>query len=413
MKQWRAVLITAGVVVALGSAFFVTIAPRLFDMSVNGVVEAKPGPVSEDTLARHQRLTIVDLHADPLLWDRDINKDYTYGHIDITRLEKGNVAIQVFSSVTKSPRGLNYDHNEGDTDNITLLAIANRQPIRTWGSLLERSLYHAEKLERFADASMGRLRVLRTATDLEQLLAERAAGRRVTGGLLSIEGLHNLEGRPENLGRLYAAGFRMASPTHFFDNEVAGSVHGVRKYGLTPMGRKVIQEMEQLGMIVDVAHASHETVAEILRMATKPVVSSHGGVKGTCDNNRNLTDEEIKGIAATGGVIGIGYWDAAVCDVSVKGIVAAMLYVRDIAGIDHVALGSDWDGAVTTAFDATGLPAITEGLRKAGLNDEDIAKIMGGNALRVLRATLPGGRQKMASSAPSQADVLDSGPGKP
>ena len=389
MKRWRAVLIALSVLVVLGLFVFFAILPGWYDRHVNQLVPNPPPPASGRAAALHERLDVVDLHGDPLLWKRDLLRTHNYGHIDLARMEAGNMALQVFSSVTKSPRGLNYDRNSGDTDNITLLAIAQLQPVRTWGSLLERSLYHSEKLHRFAERSEGRLRIVRTAADLDQLLADRAAGQRISGGLLSIEGLHDLEGQFENLAKLYDAGFRMASPTHFFDNEVAGSAHGIEKGGLTPLGRQVVREMERRGMIVDLAHASHATIAEVLEMATRPVVFSHGGVKGTCDNNRNLTDDEIRGIAATGGVIAIGYWEAAICDASVDGVIRAMLHVRDVAGIDHVALGSDWDGAVTTVFDSAHVSALTEGLMRAGLSEEDIAKIMGGNALRVLRAALP------------------------
>ena len=390
-KGWKVALIALGVVVALGLFVFFAILPGWYDRHVNQLIDNPPSPASGPAAALHKRLAIVDLHADSLLWNRNLLKREAHGHVDLQRMEDGNMALQVFSSVTKSPRGLNYERNSGDSDNITLLAIAQLQPIRTWGSLLERSLYHAEKLDRFAAKSDGRLRIIRTRADLDELLTARAKGQPVSGGLLSIEGLHDLEGRFENLQKLYDAGYRMASPTHFFDNEVAGSVHGIEKGGLTPLGRRVIHEMERLGMVVDVAHASHQTVADVLAMATKPVVFSHGGVKGTCSTNRNLTDEEIRGIAATGGVISIGYWEAAVCDASVAGIASAILYVRDLAGIDHVALGSDWDGAVTTVFDSSGVSALTAALLNAGLSEEDIAKIMGGNAIRVLRATLPQG----------------------
>lgn len=389
MDRGRAVVIAIGALVALAIIGFFTVLPTWYDRHVNQLVANPPPPATGAASALHQRLDVVDLHADPLLWKRNLLKPHSYGHIDLPRLEQGRVALQVFSSVTKTPRGLNYDRNRADSDNITTLAIAQLQPTRTWDSLLQRSLFHAEKLHRFAEKSDGRLRVIRTVQDLDALLADRAAGKTVSGGLLSIEGLHNLEGKFENLARLRDAGYRMASPTHFFDNEVSGSVAGLEKGGLTSLGRQVIRDMQRSGMVVDLAHASHATIAEVLQMATRPVIFSHGGVKATCDNNRNLTDDEIRGIAATGGVIGIGFWDAAICDTSVEGIVRAMLHVRDVAGVDHVALGSDWDGAVTTVFDAAHVSALTEGLMRAGLSEEDIAKIMGGNAFRVLRATLP------------------------
>ena len=139
-------------------------------------------------------------------------------------------------------------------------------------------------------------------------------------------------------------------------------------------------------MIVDVAHASRAAVAQILRLARRPVVSSHGGVRATCEVNRNLTDDELRGVARTGGVVGIGYWEGAVCSTRPEAIAAAIAHAAGVAGVDHVGLGSDFDGAVTTGFDAAQLAAVTQALLDRGLSDHDVAKIMGGNVMRVLRA---------------------------
>ena len=372
------------IVIAIGA--FLLIGPGYVEGGMNKVVATPLPALSERAKALHARLAVADMHADTLLWQRSLLDPTSRGQVDLPRLEAGNVALQIFSSVTKTPKGQNYDSNGPDTDNITLLAIAQLQPPRTWSSLLERSLWHAEKLRRAESASRGRLRIMRSGIDIRRLLADRAAGRKVTGALLSIEGLQNLEGRLDNLGRLHAAGFRMAGLAHFFDNEVAGSMHGVAKGGLTPLGRRVVGEMERLGMIVDIAHSSHAAVAEVLAMAKRPVVSSHGGVQATCRVNRNLTDDEIRGVARTGGLVGIGYWDAAVCDLRPAAIAAAIAHVRDLVGIDHVALGSDFDGAVTTGFDTAGLVNVTQALVDRGFTDAEIAKVMGGNALRLLAA---------------------------
>ena len=180
----------------------------------------------------------------------------------------------------------------------------------------------------------------------------------------------------------------MAGLTHFFDNELAGSMHGMKKGGLTPFGRDIIQRMEAKGMIVDIAHCSATCVTEVLAMATRPVVSSHGGVQATCRVNRNLSDDHIRGVAKTGGIIGIGYWDAAVCDTSPKAIAAAMKHVRDLVGIQHVALGSDYDGATTVRFDTSQLVQVTQALMDAGFTPDEIRAAMGGNAIRVLREGL-------------------------
>ena len=144
--------------------------------------------------------------------------------------------------------------------------------------------------------------------------------------------------------------------------------------------------MEELGMIVDIAHCSHTCVADIFKIARRPVVSSHGGVQATCKVNRNLTDDEIRGVAATGGVIGIGYWDAAVCDTSPASIAKAMKHVRDLVGIQYVGLGSDYDGGTTVRFDTSKLVQVTQALIDAGFTDDEIRAAMGGNAIRVLRA---------------------------
>ncbi|MEG3088027.1 dipeptidase [Sphingomonas sp. PB4P5] len=381
MKNWLYGALALIIVAAL--AFF-ALAPGIAERSMNKVAPVALN-ITPRARALHTTLQVADMHADTLLWNRDLLARSTRGQVDLPRLQQGNVALQVFSSVTKTPKGQNYDANSANSDNITMLAIAQLQPVRTWNSLLQRSLWHAIKLNRAASASNGQFRVIRTAAELEALLAARANGQKIVGGMLSIEGLQDLEGKLANLDTLYAAGFRMAGMAHFFDNEVAGSMHGEAKAGLTPLGRQVIARMERIGMIVDIAHASHATVAEILRVATRPVVASHGGVQATCAVNRNLTDAEIKGVAATGGVVGIGYWDAAICGTDPAKVAAAIAHVRDVAGIDHVGLGSDFDGAVTTGFDTSQLAVVTQALLDRGFSDADIAKVMGGNVLRVIR----------------------------
>ena len=388
----RPLLAGAGIFLMLAALVFFGLLPGIVERRMNLVQTGGLPRVSATTAELHRTLQIADMHADTLMWRRDLLGTKLQGHVDLARLEAGNVALQVFSSVTKTPSGQNYDSNGADSDRITLLSIAQLQPPRTWGSLLQRSLWHAEKLQAAAAASQGRLRVIRTPADLRRLLADRAAGRRVTGGMLSIEGLQDLEGKAANLDRLYAAGFRMAGFAHFFDNELAGSMHGRRKGGLTPLGRQVLRDMEAKGMIVDIAHASHASVSQILALATRPVVSSHGGVQATCRVNRNLTDAEIRGVAATGGVVGIGYWDGAVCDTSAESVARAIAHVRDLVGIQHVGLGSDFDGATVTRWDASQLAEITQALVNRGFTPDEIRAVMGGNVLRLLNQGLARGR---------------------
>jgi len=372
--------------IAIALAAFLVFAPAWFEKQTN-FVDGKPLPeITAEAQKLHDSLMIVDLHGDTLLWKRKITDSANYGHIDLNRMQAGNVGLQIFSSVTKTPRGQNYDSNSADTDNITLLAITQLQPVRTWFSLLERQLYHAQKLKRAVKNSAGALAMISNAADVDGLIEFRARDNRPMGVLFSAEGLQTLEGKRENLQKLYDSGMRMAGLVHFFDNELAGSMHGEKKDGLTKFGRTIVRDMERMGMIVDIAHSSHDSVADILKMARRPVVSSHGGVQAVCGVNRNLTDAEIMGVAATGGVIGLGYWDGAMCDTDPATVAKAAKHVRDLVGIDHVALGSDFDGAVTTRFDTSGIVQITQALIDAGFTENDIRAVMGLNALRVIKA---------------------------
>lgn len=374
------------VLIAVAAGGFFGFMPGYVEGSMNQIDGQPMISVSAEAKALHKTLNIVDLHSDSLMWNRDLNAKATRGHMDLPRLQDGNVALQLFSSVTKTPTGQNYDGNSDKTDNITLLTIAQLQPVKTWTSLVERSLYHAHKRDAQVAESNGALNAVESASQIDTLIAGRQKGGHTVGAMLTVEGLHNLEGKASNLERLYDAGFRMAGLTHFFDNELAGSMHGLKKGGLTPFGRDIVQRMEAKGMIVDIAHLSHAGVAEVLGMATRPVVSSHGGVQATCKVNRNLTDDEVRGVAKTGGVVGIGYWEGAVCSTDPRAAAKAMKYVRDLVGIQYVALGSDYDGATTVRFDTSQLVQVTQALLDEGFTAQEIRAVMGENALRVIRA---------------------------
>lgn len=382
--RWIAALVVIGVVA------FVLAVPDLIESAANGVVPAAPVAVSENAMRLHRSFFVADLHADSLLWGRDLNERSERGHVDVPRLADAGVALQVFSAVTRSPLGQNYERNRSDAgDAITWLAVLSRWPPATWRSLTQRAVYQASRLHQTADLSGGRFRVIENTSDLRRFIDERRQVPSLVAGLLSIEGMHALEGELANLDVLYAAGFRMMGLAHFFDNEVGGSAHGTGRGGLTPFGRQVVQRMEERRILVDLAHASPDLIRDVLAIATRPVVVSHTGIRRTCDNVRNLSDEQIRGIAATGGLIGIGYWDAAVCDVSVAGIARSIRAAVDVVGAEHVALGSDFDGSTQTPFDTTGLPMLTQALLDAGLSEEDVRRIMGGNVERLLARVLP------------------------
>jgi membrane dipeptidase len=387
--MFKRILAALAALLAIGLGIFFYIAPGYVEGSMNKVLQPPPYAASPEAVALHKTLTIADLHADSLLWGRDLLERSTRAHVDIPRLVEGNVTLQVFALVSKTPRGLNIEHNTDETDNVTLLALGQRWPWRTLGSLKERALYQAGRLHEMAERSGGKLIIVKSKADLEKLLERRKTEPDVVGALLAIEGAQVLEGDPNNVDVMFDAGYRMMAPTHFFDTEMGGSAHGVEKGGLTEEGADMVKRMEEKRMIVDIAHASSETIDDILEIATRPVVVSHTGVKGTCDNTRNLSDDQLKTIGGKGGLIGIGFWDTAVCGTTPAAIAAAQRHAVAMAGIDNVALGSDFDGAVETPFDVTGLVQLTDALLASGMTPGDVGKVMGGNEIRFLLDNLP------------------------
>ncbi len=382
-------LIVVAVILLVGLAVFFFILPPYLESSMNTTLNPPPYSTSDRAAELHKKLLVVDLHADSLLWDRDLLDRGTRGHVNVPRLIEGNVALQAFTIVTKTPRGQNIESNDDTTDNVTSLLIAQRWPIATWSSLKERALYQARKLHETEARSGGRFVIIRTADDLAKYIERRKSDPLITAGLLGIEGAHALDKDLANINVLFDAGFRMMAPTYFFDNDIGGSAHGVDKGGLTEKGREMVRRMEEKRMIVDLAHASPRTIEDVLAIAKRPVVVSHTGVKGTCENTRNLSDDQIKAIARTGGVIGIGYWDTAVCGQDASAIARAIRHTANLVGVEHVALGSDYDGAIPAPFDTTGVVQITDALLADGFSESDIEKIMGGNVLRLLAENLP------------------------
>ena len=384
-------LVIAVIVLAGLAATFFALAPGYLERQTNKVADHAPYAISEGAAATHAGLIVADLHSDTLLWARDPLDRASRGHVDVPRLIEGNVTLQIFSVVTKAPQNLNYDENTADSDQITLAAIVQAWPPRTWDSLYERALYQAVRLHDAEAQAPGRLKIIKTRTDLATVLSARANATSLVGGLLATEGSHALEGDLANVQNLYDAGFRMMGLQHFFDNELGGSLHGVSNAGLTPFGKDAVREMERLNVIVDVAHSSAAVVEDVLAIATRPFIVSHTGVKGACDSARNLEDALMQRIAAKGGLIGIGYWDGAVCDPSPAGVVKSMRYAIDLVGVDHVGLGSDYDGATTVTFDTSEIAVLTEEMRKANFTPEEIKKVMGANVARLLADLLPEG----------------------
>ncbi len=368
---------------AAAGVFFLVI-PKRVDAGMNKVVAHAPYAISEAGAALHRSLRVADLHNDALLWDRDFLDRNRRGHTDAPRLAEGGFRLEVLSSVTKTPRNLNYSENSAESDNITPLVIAQRWPIKTWTSLAERALHHGALAESAARRSAGAVAIVRTKSDLAAALDAGAHGV-----VLATEGAHPLEGELANIDRLSGAGFRMLGLHHFFDNELGGSLHGLSNGGLTDFGRAAVIAAEEKGLIIDVAHSSEAVVRDVLSIATGPLVVSHTGMRGHCENDRNLSDDLMRDIASRGGLIGIGFWDGAVCEANVASIAAAIVYAIKTLGPEHVALGSDYDGATTVPFDASEIAALTDALLNAGASEAEIRAVMGENAIRFFAEHLP------------------------
>lgn len=378
--------------IVLGATGFFVFGPGIADRMQNPVTDHSPWPITPAAKAMHERLIIGDLHADTLLWARDLTKRSNRGQVDLPRLAEGNVALQVFTTVTKSPSGLNYEENAADArDDVTLLYIGQLRPFRSWLDLTERALEQARQLARAEEVAPEALKIIRNRADIAEVMRRRAEGEVVVGGILGAEGGHALMGEIGNLNRLYEAGFRLIGLTHFFDNALGASLHGEagEGRGLTKFGRQVVRRMVEKRMIIDLAHASPAMAREVLDMVDVPVVVSHTGIRSHCDTVRNFPDDLMREIAAKGGLIGIGYWADVTCDDTPSGIAGAIVAAIGVVGEDHVALGSDFDGAVRTTFDASELAALTQALIDRGLSEAAIAKVMGGNMVRFLEAALP------------------------
>ena len=363
------------------------ILPYVVDRQKNQVFKTEFGKLNPKVSEFNDKLFIVDLHSDQLLWNRNLLTKASYGHVDLPRLKEGNVAIQVFSSVTKTPFGLNYQSNSDATNSLTVLGILQGRPFKTWNSLLERSLHHSKLLNEYEILSKGELKILKSRQDITNFLSTRK--NKQVGALLSIEGAHALEGNLDNLDILYNAGYRLIGLEHFFDNEVGGSAHGEEKAGLTPFGIELVKKMNEKSIIIDLAHSSDKVIDEVLVLSQRPIIVSHTGVKGTCESPRNLTNAQLKKIADKGGLVGIGFWKEAVCGDNIESISKAIIYAVQIMGPEHVALGSDFDGAVTTVMDSSKIAYLTESLLKSGLTPEQVEMVMGRNALRFLQSNLP------------------------
>lgn len=415
-----ALLLVALVVVGLVVWWF---GPEQLDRRLNRVEADPSAPVpEEDDLAFHRSLFIADLHADTLKWERDLLERADFGHVDLPRLVEGNVGLQVFTIVTKSPVVWARLGIPGalcvDAGSMNLAAVLAFFQGRPAFSLRERMFHQVRRLkdavERSQERSGTELRLITDFSELASVVRARAAGAEVIGAIIGIEGGHWI-GDPEqgsdavdqDVQELFDLGVRLFGLTHRFDNLLAGSSEGCDQFGLTEYGRRAVEVAQELGIAIDLSHLSSAGIRELLEMATRPVIVSHTGVRAGCEDpcrpERNLSDQEIRLILETDGLIGVGYWPQAVGPSAwrIADVMEHVMGIGDEMGLDgsrHVALGSDYDGSVVPFFDASEIAVLTTIMRRreAPFDESTIRNIAGLNACRYFGRVLPGGSAQAA-----------------
>jgi microsomal dipeptidase-like Zn-dependent dipeptidase len=390
MPSKKAILKIIALIVVLAVVGFFVFFPAQLDKQTNRLHDSTLPTISAKARALHAQLFIGDWHSDSLMWKRDLIDKHDYGHVDIPRLQQGNVALQMFTTVTKSPDGINYEANSTDaSDNITKLALVSLWPTNTWDSLAERALFQASKALELADEFPEQVSLITSKSKLSQFLKQRDVNPKLLGMLLGTEGSHALDGDLSNIQRLFDSGFRMMSLQHFFDNKLGGSLHGESGDGLTEFGQEALRKMQSLGIMVDISHSSEQVVKDVLAISNQPLLVSHTGFHGHCPSARNISDDLMQQIAANKGLIAVGYWDGAVCEPTVTEIAKAIQYGIKLVGSEHIALGSDYDGATSVPFDTSQLIYLTQALLDLGLSELQIKQVMGGNMLQYLQLHLP------------------------
>ncbi|HEU4563058.1 MAG TPA: dipeptidase [Gemmatimonadaceae bacterium] len=342
-------------------------------------------PPSARALALWRDAVVVDLHND--LPSRVADDGYDpgvrhppgfgrdEGHSDVPRLAESGISAQWLAAWVDAP----YALEEPDA--------SFRRALRLIGIIEEMAARHPD-----------RLLLATSAADVRRAKREGKVAL-----LIGVEGGHAIEGSLEKLRTLHARGARYMTLTWNNGNAWAGSsigCDGTRTGGLTDFGREVLREMERLGMLIDLSHVSDETFADVVESARRPLIASHSNARALHDHPRNLADDQLRAIARTGGVVGVNFYPRFLDPAFAAGrrdhvpmavVVDHIEHIARVAGVRHVALGSDFDGISATPDgleDVTRMPRLVDALLGRGFGDDEIAGIIGGNALRVMEAVI-------------------------
>ena len=352
---------------------------RVADRLLNGTVLRRPVPVRPDVAAFHASITVVDLLVGTPLFRRTFLERIDHGHVDLPRAREGGLDLVAFSVATRFP------DLRGTLSGPHFMALG--VPAARLRDDLAMAEAFLDRIDGWVAASGGRLawwdpaEVLPTADDGIRCIAGVQGGQVLGGDLRRIE-------------RLRARGVRMLALAHVMDTPLAGSGSGRTAGGLTGLGREAIAEMERVGVIVDLAHASVAAVREALPLLGRPFAVSHTGFTALAGRRsrwrryspatRNLPDDVVRDAAAAGGLVGLTLATDLIGGTTMAAVVRAFVHAVELVGPEHVAIGSDFDGALRMPFDVTGLPALTGALLDVGLSRAAVTAIMGGNALRLL-----------------------------
>ncbi|MFQ6077009.1 MAG: dipeptidase [Candidatus Bathyarchaeia archaeon] len=334
----------------------------------------------EYAMGLHRNSLVVDTHCDTLkclspiftrardaMWiDRSkigLGARADVGHVDIPRLQEGGVNCQVFAVSSSRDRTPPF-------------------ALRTAIEMLD--VFYSE-CERNKDT-------ITPVTSHNDILKAAREGK--VAAFLSIEGADVIEGSLGALRVFYRLGVRMVGLVHSFRNLLADGVTDSRTGGgLSGLGVEVVEELDRLGVIIDVSHLSDAGFWDLMDVAKGPMVTSHSNSKAVCDHPRNLTDDQIRALADRGGVMGINFAPAFVhpTHATVRRVVDHIDHIVELVGPEHVGLGSDFDGIRTTPEgleDVSRMSNITKELVRRGYPEDDIRKILGENHLQVIRKVL-------------------------
>ena len=331
-----------------------------------------------DIGALHRRVAVADGHADSLMWNRDLNFASEKGHVDFPRLKEAGVKIQCFTVVT---RGLPV------IDGFSLFAWKQGWPRQARANEWSRCTFQVDRLAAFCRESNGGASIAATAAQLESNLS---TGK--LSAVIGIEGGHALGGQVERVAELYARGVRFMSLSHLSNNELGGtSTPFFGNKPLTTHGREVLDAMGEVGMLLDVAHASPAMLEDLLTHPKARPFCSHAGVQGATPIWRNLADETCRAIAEKGGVVGIIFAPQFLGGRTLEHVVRHVVHALKVMGEDGVALGSDFDGMIPLPQgmrDVRDLPKLTAALLKHGLPVRVVEKVLGENYRRFFGETL-------------------------